>query len=386
MKANALPIPDEAAIKHSLKLIEHIKQLINNGDGKISFTDYMQACLYAPGLGYYAAGSEKFAKHGDFITAPELSDLFGKCIAAQCKQILDTGLKDILEFGAGSGKLATDILLELEKQNTLPEHYFILEISADLKQRQQQHLQEKLPQLFERVVWLETLPENFNGIMLANEVLDAMPIHRFHFCKNQLQEYYVGFADNRFRWITDQPSQNLLDVENDLRDSLATNTENYSSEINLLAKPWLNSLYHSMQKGVVLLIDYGFNAVEFFHPQRCEGTLMCHYRHHAHPDPFVYPGLNDITAHVNFTQIAEFADAADFDVSGFIQQANLLLNLSITHFAQTENLKQQLEYNRALKILTLQHEMGMLFKALLLTKNYDDELIGFKQSDELHRL
>ena len=382
MTTRNLPAPDPIAKAHSDKVREAISTEIRQ-QGPIPFARYMQLALYAPGLGYYSAGAQKFGPAGDFVTAPEISPLFSQCVARQCHQVLnELHGGDILELGAGSGVMAVELLRELERQQQLPAHYFILEVSADLRQRQQQLLKNEIPQLFSIVKWLDRLPERFTGVMLGNEVLDAMPVHKFYI-EDGVQEFYVDLKDNEFVWHLSTPS--TLELIKQV-ESMAFETE-YESEINLLAAPWLSSLADVLEEGLILLIDYGFPRHEYYHPQRNEGTLMCHYRHRAHDNPLIYPGIQDITAHVDFTLLAEVAMENELTISGFVHQAGFLLNCGIDSLIpKTEDVEVHYKFAQQIKRLTLPSEMGELFKAIAFTKNYSSPLIGFSAMSQLERL
>lgn len=355
----------------------------------------MAMSLFEPGLGYYVSGSQKFGASGDFVTAPEISPLFSYCLARQCSEILThitpDSQKSILEFGAGSGVMAADILLEMEQLGQLPDCYYILEVSADLKQRQYETLQTKAGHLIDRVNWLEQLPDSpFTGIVLANEVLDAMPVHRFYKDSTNkhhtVGEYYVAVEDSRFVWRQGALSnEKLQDIVNNIQDQLPND---YSSEINLAATAWVASIASCLHKGVVLIIDYGFPRHEYYHPQRDKGTLMCHYRHHSHPDPFFYPGLQDITAHVDFTAVAEAADAAGLDILGYTNQAFFLLGNKIEDYLikRDSNSPEYMKLAQQLKTLTMPGEMGELFKVIALGKSFNENLEGFSLKDDRVRL
>jgi SAM-dependent MidA family methyltransferase len=380
-------IPSPEAINHSQQLLAHICSEIKNHDGKISFAQYMNLALYTPGLGYYSGRLQKFGARGDFVTAPEISPLFSQCLANQCQQILETlGHGNILEIGAGSGQMASDILIELKKLNRLPEHYYILELSADLKKRQQEKLTVLCPEFFDRIIWLETLPNrNFNGVILANEVLDAMPAHQFRIHNDILQEASVIENNNKLEYQFSK-TNNLHLLE--LYHSQAW-PKKYISEINLNLKPWILSLSDILKSGIILIIDYGFPKQEYYHPDRTMGTLMCHYRHYAHQDPFFYPGLQDITAHVDFTAIADGAIQAELDVLGYTSQAAFLLSTGLTNLAEKKYLKTEKEkviQNQAIQTLTSPAEMGELFKVISLGRNFEAPLLGFKLNDRRYAL
>lgn len=380
---------DTDALAHSQQLIDVIVAEIQQQ--ALSFQRFMELALYAPGLGYYSAGCQKFGSAGgDFITAPEISPLFAQCLAQQVMQVLSSVTDgDILEFGAGTGALAADLLIALDQMDCLPKHYYILDISPDLQQRQRDTLQQRCPQLAERVVWLQALPEKFNGVVIANEVLDAMPVLRFQTEGDQINEYCVAWDGTNLQWQTRKlEDAALIKHIQQLKHDYFPDIERYSSELNTFAKPWLSSLAESLQQGVVLLIDYGFPAHEFYHPQRSEGTMMCHYQHHSHDNPLLLTGLQDITSHVNFTAIAEHALETGLDVAGYTNQANFLINCGLADIVSHSQLdpKQLLDCNRAIKLLTLPSEMGELFKVMALSKNVDDDLLGFMNQDKRHSL
>jgi SAM-dependent MidA family methyltransferase len=340
----------------------------------------MELALYAPGLGYYTAGSHKFGEAGDFITAPELSPLFGRTLARQVSEIMAGSSPHILELGAGSGKLAADMLEELDTLGALPDSYSILEVSADLRARQQTLLQQRLPHLLNRVRWLDALPENFSGAIVANEVLDALPVHRVHWQEGKPGELGVALSESSFIWQERAIADPAL-LQAGLQISVP---DDYVSEICLAARGLINSLAGRLTQGAMIFIDYGFGAREFYHPQRATGTLMCHYRHRAHDDPFYLPGLQDITAHVNFTDIAECGIDAGLELMGYTNQAFFLINNGITELLEdtpAENLKAYLPMSAQLQKLTSPAEMGELFKVIALGKNLADPLSGFARGD-----
>ncbi len=390
MDNSPLPPPHPDAIAHSQRLIDLIRQDINNqADGRISFVEFMNKALYTPNLGYYSSSIRKFGAEGDFITAPEISPLFSQCLAKQCQQVLasfDEGV--ILEFGAGSGIMAADILKALESMNELPKQYLILELSADLQLRQQETLQTQVPHLLDRVKWLKSLPiEPLQGVILANEVLDAMPVQRFRLDEQGVSEYYVSLGDNDetpFIWETISSSdKSLLATVEALRPSLDVG---YSSELNLALPAWIQSLSDILSDGLVLLIDYGFPSREYYHPQRNQGTLMCHYKHYAHDNPLILVGLQDITAHVDFTAVAESAHASGLDVSGYTNQANFLLSSGLAELLSGFNpndSQNYLEQTQAAKKLIMPHEMGELFKVMALSRNLDMPLLGFTKDERI---
>ncbi|MGB7650291.1 MAG: SAM-dependent methyltransferase [Gallionella sp.] len=377
---NSLPLPSPAALEHSTHLTQFIQHDIKAHGGWISFARYMELALYAPGLGYYTAGAHKFGEAGDFITAPELSVLFGKTLARQMQQIMAQSAPHILELGAGSGKLAVDILTELADLNALPDSYSILEVSADLRQRQRALMQEKLPHLLARVQWLDALPEKFSGAMIANEVLDALPVHLVDWRDGTVLERGVVANDAGFVYA----KRDIADAELLAAAQNINVPDDYQSEICLAARGLMQSLAACLEQGALLLIDYGFGASEFYHPQRNRGTLMCHYRHHAHDDAFYLPGLQDITAHVNFTDIAECGIDAGLELLGYTNQAFFLINGGITDLLaqqDPENLRTYLPLSAQLQKLTSPSEMGDLFKVIAFGKNISSSLTGFARGD-----
>ncbi|MCX7194147.1 MAG: class I SAM-dependent methyltransferase [Proteobacteria bacterium] len=378
--ATSLPAPGVEAVQHSERLIEIIRSEIRSQGGWIPFARYMELALYAPGLGYYTAGAQKFGEAGDFITAPELSPLFGRTLARQVVEIMAGSAPHILELGAGSGKLAADMLAELEQLGHLPDSYCILEVSADLRARQQALIGQCLPHLLDRVHWLDALPASISGAIVANEVLDALPVHLVRWQDSAITEIGVSIGEHGFirqeRAISDA---SLLQAAQQINVP-----DNYVSEICLAARGMINSLAGRLTQGAMLFIDYGFGAREFYHPQRATGTLMCHYRHRAHDDPFFLPGLQDITAHVNFTDIAEAGIDAGLELLGYTNQAFFLINNGIAELlsdTSPENLVAYLPLSAQLQKLTSPAEMGELFKVIALGKSSATPLSGFARGD-----
>ncbi|MBS0424774.1 MAG: class I SAM-dependent methyltransferase [Proteobacteria bacterium] len=380
--------PSETALTHSRSVQAMIREKILAANHWISFEDYMNLALYAPGMGYYSSGAAKLGSAGDFVTAPEISPLFGCTLVRQLKQILQhMAQADILEFGAGSGKLARDILLELEKSAALPRKYYILEVSPDLRQRQQKLLANEAPHLIHRIEWLDQLPDPFTGIMLANEVLDAMPVHLVRWHNDAVLERGVTWQDDRFAWqdraIEDKE---LFDSADQLTAAINPDHESidYVSEINLTAMHFMRSLASALQQGILLFIDYGFGRSEYYHPQRNQGTLMCHYRHHAHDDPFYLPGLQDITSHVDFSTLTQVAENSGLELLGYTTQAYFLLNCGITDMlaqTSTEDIHRYLPQSNQLQKLVSPAEMGELFKVIAFGKNFSEPLSGFSTGD-----
>lgn len=374
---------DELTQAHAHRVLAHIRQLIAE-HGPLSFTRFMQEALFAPGLGYYSAGMRKFGRDGDFVTAPELSPVFSHCVAQQVQQVLkvvDNG--DVLEFGAGTGVMALEVLRELQRLDCLPHRYYILEVSADLKQRQQALFASAEPELASRVEWLSELPATFRGIMLGNEVLDAMPVAKFHY-NNGVKEYFVNDVDGELVWQLNEPkTPGLIEAVKSLNIKFPNS---YESEINLHASAWIASLADVLQEGAIVLIDYGFPQREYYHPDRNEGTIMCHFQHQAHSNPLINPGIQDITAHVDFTLIAQAAVDNGLTVEGFTTQAAFLINCGLKKFVHAAADADQYNINQHIKILTLPSEMGELFKAIAFSKNFPETLLGFAMLDQTERL
>lgn len=382
--ADTLPAPDADARAHSERVAARIREEIADAGGWIAFERYMGLALYAPGLGYYAAGAAKFGAAGDFVTAPEISGLFGAAVARQVAQVLATSAPRVLEFGAGTGKLAADLLNALGEAC---DSYAILEPSPDLRARQAETLRRLAPAHAAKVRWLDTLPAQFSGCIIANEVADAMPVHLMQVTDGGITERGVSVdADGRFTWA-DRPAQGaVLAAAQGL--GLAEEHD-YLTEINLAARAWAAAVAAMLTQGAALIIDYGFPAREYYHPQRNRGTLMCHYRHHAHADPFLWPGLADITAHVDFSALADSAEAAGLALAGYTSQAAFLLDCGLTELLAQVPAADSARYlplsNQANRLVS-PAEMGELFKAMLLTRNLDIEPVGFRHGDRAHRL
>lgn len=378
-----LPIPTAEAQAQSAQLAALIQQKIKDNNGWIDFTTFMQMALYTPGLGYYSGGAKKFGLQGDFVTAPEISPLFAKTIALQAAQVLGSRAGNILELGAGTGKLAVDLLLELQELEQLPTQYLILEVSDHLRQVQRETCLAKLPTaLFEKLVWLETLPKTFSGLVLGNEVLDAIPAHILHKTPEGWRERGVAFEDD-FVWKDNDLTQPNL-AENLPKDL----PMGYITEVCPAASALVCGLVEILETGAILLIDYGFSATEYYHPQRNQGTLMCHYQQLAHSNPLINVGLQDITAHVDFTSIAMLCEAHGYCLAGYVNQAQFLINCGILTILQRYSVDdvKYMQLAAAAQKLLSPAEMGELFKVICLTKNIDEPLIGFVQGDKAHTL
>jgi len=394
MLQSKLPQPTQEALQHSQRLQSYIVNKIHQSGGWIPFAHFMELALYAPGLGYYSASSTKFGYKGDFVTAPEISVLFGKTIARQAMQLFrQIDRASILEFGAGSGKLALDLLTELEQLDQSPPQYLILEMSGELQQRQRELFVTHAPHLLDRITWLNELPEQFSGLIIANEVLDAMPTHLIVWKKDDLFERGVGLDQQNFIWI-DKPliSDELKTIANQLSTLIDRNEPNfvsYLSEISLANRYFTRSLSKMLQSGLILLIDYGFGQREYYHPQRSMGTVMCHYRHYAHDDPFYLPGLQDITSHVDFSAITQVASCNNLQLLGYTNQAHFLINCGITELLTKVSVTDTAAYlplSNQLQRLVSPAEMGELFKVIALGKHFDETPIGFTKGNLFHLL
>ena len=374
-----LPTPSAEALAHSEKLVARIREEISSSGGWIPFARYMELALYAPGLGYYTAGARKLGGAGDFTTAPEMTPLYGQTLARQVAEVLESGLDQILEIGAGSGALAAALLLELEQQRRLPRDYYILEVSPDLRERERDLLAQKVPHLLERVTWLNRLPTLYQGLIIANEVLDAMPVHLVRATASGVEEAGVSLHDTSFAWGWRPAAAQLRAAAEALRLP-----PGYQTEIQLVGCAFVRSLAQAMARGVILLIDYGFPAHEYYHVERSTGTLMCHYRHHAHADPFFLPGLQDITSHIDFSAVARAGAEAGLELLGYTGQAQFLINCGITDLmlrTPPEDAAAYLPQAAAAQQLLSPAEMGELFKVIAFGKDYAAPLLGFASGD-----
>jgi len=383
-------VPDTAAAEHSRRLLNLIRDEAAACGGPLPFDRYMELALYAPGLGYYVAGAPKLGPQGDFTTAPELSPLFGACIAAQCREVLEAlGDGDILEFGAGSGALAAQILSSLADAAALPRNYLILELSPELRAGQQRLLAEQVPELLARVRWPDRLPTRLRGCILANEVLDAMPVHRFRIgADGRPRELCVRYTPIGLEEIAVEAVRpELTTALGKLQDQGLAVDPGYESELNLRLAPWLRALAEQLEQGLILLIDYGYPRVEYYRSDRRRGTLLCHYRHRALPDPYLYPGLQDITAHVDFTAVAEAGTRAGLRTSGFTTQAHFLIGCGFDRLlAQVAAGPDAMDAMLGAKQLVLPSAMGERFQVLGLDKGASRDWVGFSFRDLRDRL
>ena len=376
---------------HAARVLETLRARITEAGGWLSFDQYMQLALYAPGIGYYSAGARKLGEGGDFTTAPEISPLFGRCLARHCAQVLAAcGGGDVLEIGAGTGRLAFDLLAALHANGTVPARYRILEVSADLRERQRALLKQLPARLFHRVEWLDTPPaEAWRGALLANEVLDALPVECFTWRDGQVLERGVALReDGALTWSERAATDSLRgEVGRVSADSGTPWPEEFHSELCSRAGAWIGEVTRSLSEGVALFIDYGLPRRDYYAAARSDGTLRCHYRQRAHDDPFAHPGLEDITAWVDFTRVAEAADAADLEVLGFATQAALLLGLGIERdVADAGEEAMRIRLASEARRLLMPEEMGESFKAIALGRGVDIPLAGFALQDLRNRL
>lgn len=387
-----LPAPSADARAASAALSRLIADEIA-ADGWLSFARYMELALYAPGLGYYAGGAHKFGdgdSGGDFVTAPELTPLFGQALARQVAQVLNASAPLVIEAGAGSGRLAADLLPALDALGCAPARYCILELSGELRARQAQTIGQHAPQYLPRVDWLDTLPEKFSGCLIGNEVLDAMPTHAVRWSKDGFEygllERGVGLAAGQFVTV-ERPAGAAL---REAAETIAVHAP-YRGEISLAVRSWVAELARRLDTGAMILLDYGLPRRELYHPQRNGGTLRCHYRHRVHDDPFWYPGLSDITSHVDFTAVAEAGFDAGLSVLGYTNQAQFLINCGIGELLKKVGdgetvTKANLRAQGAVSMLLSPNEMGELFKVIALGRGMPQPLLGFTRGDRVHAL
>ena len=373
-QSNLLPAPTGDALAHTLACAAMLREEIAKANGWLSFARFMALALYAPGLGYYAAGARKFGADGDFVTAPEISPLFGQCLAKSIADVLHETGGDVLELGPGSGKLACDILRALDEVGALPRKYYLLEVSADLRERQQQAIAALPAHLAQRAEWLDALPQEFIGAMVANEVLDVIPAHLVTFSSGWIFERGVAVKEGAFAWqdvpaLPKELNASVAQIQNEYLDR--TPPENYLTEVAPAVGALVASLAQAVKHGALIFIDYGFRGAEFYHPSRIAGTLMCHYRHYAHTDPFLYPGLQDITAHVDFTSVAEAALAAGMQLAGYTTQGQFLIASGLTDLlakADPNDAAPYLRLTNQVQRLVSPAEMGEFFKVIGFTR------------------
>ena len=383
---SSMPIAQENELQLSESLKTKIIQSIDAAGGWISFNHFMEFALYDPDFGYYSGSLRKFGEKGDFVTAPEISSFFAKSLCIQFKEIFQSLDRNIIEIGAGSGKFALEAIQSLEVNSENINHYFILEISHSLRKQQYDLLIENLPSnLFSKVKWIDEIPQKYEGLIFCNELLDAFPIDLI---KKNLGSYFqkgVGVENGAFIWkdklIDDLSAYHQINLE-----SLP---DNYLIEHSTHIKDWINKINQSLTKGILLIIDYGFNDKEYFHDQRSQGTLMCHFKHHAHDNPLIHVGIQDITSHVNFSYVATEASKLGLHTKGFISQANFLINCGILDLLGKVNIEDQALYMKSvseIQKLLSPTEMGDLFKVMVIEKNIDIDFIGLKNNNKATKL
>lgn len=375
--------PEQQAASDALH--DYIAADIATNGGTIPFSRFMQHALYAPKYGYYTGGAHKIGTAGDFITAPTLSHLFGQTLAQQIAPILPQTAGNVYEFGSGAGTLAAQMLNALKSSL---KNYYIIELSPDLAQRQYQYLAEYAPDFAHKVIWLDTLPDTFDGIIIGNEVLDAMPVERVRYHENgTFQRAYVGINAQQFCWqYQDLIEEDLFQAALDYFPKIP----DYTSELHPAQHAFVRTLAGTLTRGAMIWLDYGFDAAQYYHPQRNDGTLIGHHRHHSIHDPFYRIGLTDLTAHVNFSGIAAAGCGAGLDLIGYTTQAHFLFNLGILdllaqHYPQTDT-ADYVQAAHAVQVLTSQHEMGELFKVIAFGKKADVDWLGFSVGDLCHKL
>jgi len=387
----SLPRPDEQSAEHSARVRDYLHKKIADAGGHISFAEFMHEALYAPGLGYYTAGSAKFGADGDFVTAPEVSPVFGRVLARQCTEVLgDIDNGEVLEIGAGSGRLAVDMLSAFDALDTMPKAYRILEVSPDLVRQQQKKLREELPQLVDRVQWLSDLPATFSGVIVANEVLDALPIERFVRRASGVSQLCVTTDDKGFAWLEKEAPERLeaavLAIEADIGQVFP---EGYTSEVSMATPAWIADLARCLSLGALFLFDYGVSRREYYAPDRVDGWLRCHYRHHAHSNPLIHPGIQDLTAWVDFSSVAAAACEAELDILGYQSQSQFLmgggLEIEMQGFRDLPT-AQQIELSGQIKTLTLPGEMGENFKCMALGRGDIATPSALNFADRTHAL
>ena len=379
-----MPIASEIEIQLSEQLKTKIIQAIHSSQGWISFDRFMEFALYDPEFGYYNGNLRKFGEKGDFVTASEISSFFAKTMCIQFEEIFLSLDKNIIEIGAGSGKFALEVIQSLDSKKI--DHYFILEISHSLRKHQYELLIKNLPpHLFGKVQWIDQIPQEYNGIIFCNELLDALPIDLIKKSSGIPYQKGVALENDLFIW-KDKAIKDLSIYDHINLESLP---DNYLAEDAIHIKSWVNKISESISKGVVIIIDYGFNHSEYFHEQRSQGTLMCHFKHHAHDNPLIQVGIQDITSHVNFSYVAREASSKGLHINGFISQANFLINCGILELLEKVNIEDSVLYMKSvseIQKLLSPSEMGDLFKVMTIEKNIDINLLGLKNNNKVTTL
>jgi len=381
-----MPTAPQNEIDLSEQLKTKIIQFIHSNQGWMSFDRFMDFALYDPELGYYTGALRKFGEKGDFVTASEISNFFAKTLCIQFKEIFQSVSRSIIEIGAGSGQFALQVIQSLSSDHENINHYFILEISPSLRKQQYELLTKNLPShLFSKIQWIDEIPKEYEGIIFCNEFLDALPVELIKKDSGMYYQKGIGIENDLLVW-KEKP---IDDISNYEEIDLKNLPDDYVAEYPLYIKNWLKKISQSLNKGIVFIIDYGFNQREYFHEQRSQGTLMCHFKHYAHDNPLIQVGIQDITTHVNFSYVAREASKLGLNITGFISQANFLINCGILNLLETINLENRALYMKSVsevqKLLS-PSEMGDLFKVMTLEKNIDIDLLGLKQNNRITRL
>jgi SAM-dependent MidA family methyltransferase len=386
--------PGLTQIAHTEALVQVIKARVDENNGWIGFEEFMELALYAPGLGYYSAGATKFGESGDFITAPLMGNQFAGCVARQCIEVFENLPVDepttIIEFGAGTGQLALDLLMYLDSHHRFPDRYLVVETSAEMKQRQQALIESTHPEYLAAMDWLDIIPEQaVSGVIIANEVLDAFPVMRFEIDNDgTARELGVSMADGQFVW---KVSSHQVPQQFQERLNTYSLPSGYQSEINRRAEAWVQTVGEKLGAGVMILIDYGYPRLEYYHRDRVQGTLKCHFQHQSHNDPFFYPGIQDITTHVDFSAVAAAGRLVGMEVVGYCSQGGFLISMGLLDNFEKKRksaipVTDIVSLSQEVKKLTLPHEMGELFKVIALSKNYTCPLSGFTMQNLSGRL
>ncbi|HCB68295.1 MAG TPA: hypothetical protein DEP52_03110 [Methylophilaceae bacterium] len=383
---SSMPTAPQNEIDLSEQLKTKIIQFIHSNQGWMSFDRFMDFALYDPELGYYTGALRKFGEKGDFVTASEISNFFAKTLCIQFKEIFQSVSRSIIEIGAGSGQFALQVIQSLSSDHENINHYFILEISPSLRKQQYELLTKNLPShLFSKIQWIDEIPKEYEGIIFCNEFLDALPVELIKKDSGMYYQKGIGIENDLLVW-KEKP---IDDISNYEEIDLKNLPDDYVAEYPLYIKNWLKKISQSLNKGIVFIIDYGFNQREYFHEQRSQGTLMCHFKHYAHDNPLIQVGIQDITTHVNFSYVAREASKLGLNITGFISQANFLINCGILNLLETINLENRALYMKSVsevqKLLS-PSEMGDLFKVMTLEKNIDIDLLGLKQNNRITRL
>ena len=375
---SGLPKPNKKENQRSAKVTEYISEKIKGSGNEIAFSEFMDYALYAEDIGYYDGDMEKFGEGGDFITAPEETDLIGKAIAKECyKASIELKNLSILEFGAGSGSMAVSVLKKLDQMKVKIKNYYIVDISKDLIKRQKEKILKELPRIYSRVSWITGIPKNFNGVIIANEVVDSMPFERFKKVDDKLFQVNVGTDEKNLVYKLKEADKELYNyiecIEKKIGNRLPSG---YISEVSFKAKTWMKNIAENMNKGMLLIIDYGVSRNEYYSQIKNRGWLQCYFKHHMHDEPLIFPGIQDITTWVDFSLLAETALNNGMEVDAYLNQAQFILNNGIEEeFEDFENLniKDQITLTKQVKLLTMPDKMGYTFKCLLLTKNFSSK-------------